>query len=67
MASISVPRQIAMYICRTVLQESLPKIGIEFGGKDHTTVMHSVDKISKEIKTNAILEMEIQKIINQIK
>ncbi len=67
MASISVPRQIAMYICRTVLQESLPKIGIEFGGKDHTTVMHSVDKISKEIKTNAILEMEIQKIVNQIK
>lgn len=67
MASISVPRQIAMYICRTLLEESLPKIGIEFGGKDHTTVMHSVDKITKEIKTNAILEMEIQKIINQIK
>lgn len=67
MAKIGVPRQIAMYICRTVLEESLPKIGIEFGGKDHTTVMHSVDKIKKEIKTNQILEMEIQKIINQIK
>lgn len=67
MAKIGVPRQIAMYICRTVLEESLPKIGIEFGGKDHTTVMHSVDKIKREIKTNQILEMEIQKIINQIK
>ena len=39
-ANISVPRQVAMYICRTVLEESLPKIGMEFGGKDHTTVMH---------------------------
>ena len=66
-ASISVPRQIAMYICRTVLEESLPKIGIEFGGKDHTTVMHSVDKIKKELLNNSILEMEIQKIISQIK
>lgn len=66
-AAISVPRQIAMYICRTVLEESLPKIGIEFGGKDHTTVMHSVDKIKKEILNNSILEMEIQKIVSQIK
>lgn len=66
-ATISVPRQIAMYICRTVLEESLPKIGIEFGGKDHTTVMHSVDKIKKELLNNNILEIEIQKIISQIK
>lgn len=67
MASIAVPRQIAMYICRTILEESLPKIGIEFGGKDHTTVMHSVEKIKNEMKKNPILEMEIQKIIAQIK
>ena len=67
MASIAVPRQIAMYICRTVLEESLPKIGIEFGGKDHTTVMHSVEKIKNKMKKNPILEMEIQKIIAQIK
>ncbi len=64
---ISVPRQIAMYICRIVVGESLPKIGIEFGGKDHTTVMHSVDKIKKELKTNKDLELEINKIIDQIK
>lgn len=67
MAKIAVPRQIAMYICRTVLEESLPKIGIEFGGKDHTTVMHSVDKIKKEIKNDVNLEKEINKIIHQIK
>lgn len=66
-SGISVPRQIAMYICRVYLNESLPKIGSEFGGKDHTTVMHSVDKIKKEIKNNKNLEDEISKIINKIK
>lgn len=67
MASISVPRQIGMYICRVYLEESLPKIGLEFGGKDHTTVMHSVDKIKKEVKNNSDLEQQINKIVNQIK
>ena len=66
-AKIAVPRQIAMYICRIYLEESLPKIGIEFGGKDHTTVMHSVDKIKKQLKTNKDLEIKINKIVNQIK
>jgi chromosomal replication initiator protein len=66
-AEINLPRQISMYICRVVLGESLTKIGIEFGGKDHTTVMHSVDKITNEIKTNEELAVEIEKIVNQIK
>lgn len=66
-AVVTVPRQIAMYICRTFLEETLPKIGIEFGGKDHTTVIHSVDKISKEIKNNNALLVEINKIISQLK
>lgn len=66
-ATIAVPRQIAMYICRVHLEESLPKIGIEFGGKDHTTVMHSVDKIKKQLKTDNSLQVEINKIIAQIK
>lgn len=66
-ANIAFPRQIAMYICRTYLEESLPKIGIEFGGKDHTTVMHSVDKIKKQLKTDHKLNIEINKIISQIK
>lgn len=66
-ATIAVPRQIAMYICRIHLEESLPKIGIEFGGKDHTTVMHSVDKIKKQLKTDNSLEVEINKIVSQIK
>lgn len=66
LAKIAVPRQIGMYICRTHLKESLPKIGSEFGGKDHTTVMHSVDKISKEIKKDKALEEEINKLIAKV-
>ncbi len=66
-ASIAVPRQIAMYICRTILEESLNKIGIEFGGKDHTTVMHSVDKIKKQIENDKNFENEVNKLINKIK
>lgn len=64
---IAVPRQIGMYICRMHLKESLPKIGSEFGGKDHTTVMHSVAKIKRELKKDKNLEVEISKIINMIK
>ncbi len=67
LSKIAVPRQIGMYICRIHLKESLPKIGSEFGGKDHTTVMHSVNKIKNELKKDKNLEVEISKIINQIK
>lgn len=66
-ATISYPRQIAMFICREYLEEPLTKIGNEFGGKDHTTVMHSVDKIKKEIKKSKELNDEIQKIVNKIR
>lgn len=63
---IAIPRQIAMYVCRIYLKESLPKIGAEFGGKDHTTVMHAVNKIKKELEKNDELNIEINKIISQI-
>ena len=46
------PRQIAMYLCRNIANASFPKIGDEFGKRDHTTVMHAVKKIEKEIKSN---------------
>ena len=65
--NIAIPRQIAMYICRVYLEENLMKIGMEFGGKNHTTVMHAVEKIKKEINNNEALNVEIQKIINNIK
>ena len=64
---IAIPRQIAMYICRVYLDENLTKIGIQFGGKNHTTVMHAVDKIKKEIVKDDVLNNEIQKMINEIR
>lgn len=47
------PRQVAMYLCRSVANASFPKIGDEFGKRDHTTVMHAFKKIDKEVKENA--------------
>ena len=66
-ANITVPRQIAMYICRNILNEPLMKIGTEFGGKDHTTVMHSVNKIEQVLKEDSKLEIEINSIVNNLK
>ena len=66
-ANITVPRQIAMYICRNILNEPLMKIGTEFGGKDHTTVMHSVNKIEQALKEDSKLEIEINSIVNNLK
>ena len=65
-SAVAFPRQIAMYICRKKLNESYPKIGIEFGGKDHTTVMHSVMKIEKLLKQHPDLQQEIDKIVVRI-
>lgn len=65
-SNISFPRQIAMYLCRAMTSESFPKIGTEFGGKDHSTVMHSVEKIEKEIKVNKDLFNIIEKLKKDI-
>ncbi len=62
-SNIAFPRQIAMYLCRKLTSESFPKIGTEFGGKDHSTVMHSVEKIENEIKVNP----DLANIINKLK
>ena len=59
-------RQIAMYIMRKELKCSFPFIGQRLGGRDHTTVMHSVDKIEKEMKNNENLKEEIELIKQHI-
>ena len=61
-AVIAFPRQIAMYLSRTLLNESFEQIGLEFGGKDHTTVMHSCEKIKNEIRNNQEIYNSIEKI-----
>ena len=65
-ASIAGPRQIAMYLSRTLLNESFERIGLEFGGKDHSTVMHSCDKIKNQLKTDKELNNSIEQIKQNI-
>lgn len=62
--AIVVPRQIAMYLAREMTESSLPKIGAEFGGKDHTTVIHAHEKISQLMKNDSSIQQEIAEIKN---
>lgn len=64
---IVIPRQIAMYLSRELTTNSLPKIGNEFGGRDHTTVMHAYDKIQEQINTNDDFKDQIVEIRNILK
>lgn len=64
---IAYPRQIAMYLCRELTDLSLPKIGDEFGGRDHTTVIHAYDKISQEIEDDPQVKKTIERLYKKIK
>ncbi len=64
--NIVYPRQIAMYLCRELTDSSLPRIGEMFGGRDHTTVIHAIEKIHKEIEIGGELSKEIQSFIKKI-
>ncbi len=61
------PRQIAMYLSRELTELSLPEIGELFGGKDHTTVLHSCKKIKDDLSKNPELKERIDKVIQVIK
>ena len=65
-AVVAGPRQIAMYLSRELLNESFERIGLEFGGKDHSSVMYACDKIKEEIQNNDSLKDEIDKIKSNI-
>ena len=62
----AIPRQIAMYLSRMLTEETFPRIGFEFGGKDHSTVIHAYEKINKDLKENKKLQQEIQEIKNKL-
>ena len=64
--SIAYPRQIAMYLSRELTDLSLPKIGQEFGGRDHTTVLHAYDKISLAIKNNEDTKKIVDKLLSKL-
>lgn len=61
------PRQIAMYLSRELTDSSLPKIGEEFGGKDHTTVIHAYGKILDNLKEDPSLQSLVNELIDKIK
>ncbi|EFI85098.1 chromosomal replication initiator protein DnaA [Listeria grayi DSM 20601] len=65
--SIAYPRQIAMYLSRELTDASLPKIGDEFGGRDHTTVIHAHEKITQLIKSDMNLKNDIAEIEKQLR
>ncbi len=62
--SIVLPRQIAMYLCRTHTNASLPDIGVEFGGKDHSTVMHACSKIRELLARDDRFRKQLQDLTN---
>lgn len=59
-AAVVKPRQIAMYLSKVLTLRSLPEIGRRFGGRDHTTVLHAVRKIEKQIGEDAVLGDEVE-------
>lgn len=65
--SVAFPRQIAMYLCRELTENSLPDIGKEFGGRDHTTVLHACEKIREELNTDPSLPQVITQLMQQIR
>lgn len=64
--NLTVPRQIAMYLSRELTNTSLPQIGKLFGGKDHTTVMHAYEKVSRERQTDTKMKETVKRLIAQI-
>jgi chromosomal replication initiator protein len=64
--NVAFPRQIAMYLSRKLTDMSLPKIGEEFGGRDHTTVIHAYEKISEALKTDDALAGAIKLITKKL-
>lgn len=64
--AVAVPRQVAMYLCKRLTRHSFPEIGREFGGKHHTTVMHSVDKITRLVAEDRDFHREVQELIDSL-
>ena len=65
--NIALPRQIAMYLCRRMTDASLPKVGLSFGGRDHTTVIHAYEKVEKMRKEDRSFDNLLQQFEEQIR
>mgnify|MGYP003322105060 CR=1 FL=1 len=65
-ANIAKPRHIAMYLCRVLTDEGLSRIGLEFGGRDHSTVSSSYDKITNDLKIDKKLNLIVEELKNKL-
>ena len=65
--AIAFPRQVAMYLARSLTKFSTTEVGIEFGGRDHTTVLHACQRVAARLQTDATLENSLQKITNTVR
>src|SRR6267143_658985 len=66
MGNVMVPRQVAMYLCKRLTKKSYPEIARQFGGKHHTTVIHSVEKINKLVDSDREMDTLVKRIISSI-
>jgi chromosomal replication initiator protein len=64
--SVAMPRQVAMYLCKHLTNASLPEIGKSFGGKHHSTVIHSVRKVEELRKTDAVFNNQIHSLLQSL-
>jgi chromosomal replication initiator protein len=62
----ALPRQIAMYLCRTMTNSSFPEIGEKFGGKDHSTVIHAYRQTEKKVKEDREIKYAVETLKNQL-
>ncbi len=65
--AVAFPRQIAMFLSREMTNASLPKVGDEFGGRDHTTVIHACEKVSTDVSRDPLLAGTIQQLMTRIR
>lgn len=65
--TVAYPRQIAMYVCRELTDSPLARIGEEFGGRDHTTVIHACEKIARECQQDSVLALSLKEIMDELK
>ena len=64
--AVAVPRQVAMYLCKRLTAASYPEIGREFGGKHHTTVMHSFEKIDRLTREDRNFHKVVSELIDSL-
>jgi len=65
--SIAMPRQVAMYLCKMLTHASLPEIGRSFGGKHHSTVIHSIKKIEDLRKKSSEFDHQVKNLLESFK